>query len=174
MHLSAQEEYGLRCLVQLARHRGEDPMRIQEIARAEGLSSEYVAKLMRILRNGGLVDSTRGASGGYRLRREPAHITLWDAIEVLGGPLFPESFCDSHPGTLRDCVHSPNCSIRGVWSGLNGLLRVALSGITIDDLRRGERITAERLGRDWPPRHVPGGTGSATLPPATKITRENE
>ena len=67
MHLSAQEEYGLRCLVQLARHVGEEPMRIQEIARAEGLSSEYVAKLMRILRNGNLVDSTRGASGGYRL-----------------------------------------------------------------------------------------------------------
>ena len=44
MHLSAQEEYGLRCLVQLARHEGEEPMRIQDIARAEGLSSEYVAK----------------------------------------------------------------------------------------------------------------------------------
>jgi Rrf2 family protein len=149
MHLSAQEEYGLRCLVQLARHEGREPMRIQEIARAEGLSAEYVAKLMRILRNGNLVDSTRGASGGYRLRREPAHITLWEAIEVLGGPLFPDSFCDSHSGTLRDCVHTPNCSIRGVWRSLSTLLRAALSGITIEDLKRGEHITADRLGRDW-------------------------
>jgi Rrf2 family protein len=145
MHLSAQEEYGLRCLIQLARHDGAEPMRIQEIARAEGLSAEYVAKLMRVLRKGGLVASTRGAGGGYRLGREPAAMTLWDAIEVLGGPFFPDSFCDSHPGALRDCVHSPNCSIRGVWRSLNGLLRVALSGITIEDLTRGERYTTERL-----------------------------
>jgi Rrf2 family protein len=145
MHLSSQEEYGLRCLIQLARHEGRAPMRIQEIARAEGLSAEYVAKLMRILRNGGLVASTRGAGGGYRLGRAPGTMTLWDAIQVLGGPFFPDSFCDSHPGSLRDCVHSPSCSIRGVWRSLNGLLRVALSGITIEDLTRGERYTAERV-----------------------------
>src|SRR4029078_4642708 len=128
MNLSAQEEYGLRCLVQLARHGGEQPMRIQEIASAEGLSAEYVGQTLGTPRKGELVDSTRGASGGYRLRREPALITLWEAIEFLGAPLLPDSFCCSHPGTLRDCVHSPNCSIRGVWRSLNSLLRVALSG----------------------------------------------
>ena len=149
MHLSAQEEYGLRCLVQLARHDGAEPMRIQEIASAEGLSAEYVAKLMRILRNGGLVASTRGASGGYRLQRAATAMSLWQAIEVLGGPLFPESFCEAHPGTLRDCVHSPDCSIRGVWRSLNSLLKVALTGITVDDLTRGEYGTVARLGRDW-------------------------
>jgi len=149
VHLSAQEEYGLRCLVQLARHEGRDPVRIQEIARAEGLSAEYVAKLMRILRNGGLVTSTRGAGGGYHLGRDARSMTLWQAIEVLGGPLFPDSFCESHPGALRDCVHAPNCSIRGVWRSLNGLLRVALSGITIEDLTRGEVFSAQRLAADW-------------------------
>ncbi len=145
MHLSAQEEYGLRCLLQLARHEGAEPMRIQEIAQAEGLSAEYVAKLMRILRKGGLVASTRGAGGGYRLERDANEITLWDVIEVLGGPLFPETFCDTHPGALRDCVHTPQCSIRVVWRSLNGLLRVAMSGITLEDLRRGEQATAARL-----------------------------
>ena len=92
MHLSAQEEYGLRCLARLARHEGADPVRIQDIAEAEGLSPEYVAKLMRILRNGGIVTSTRGAAGGYHLRRPAAEITLWEAIEVLGGPFFHDSF----------------------------------------------------------------------------------
>jgi Rrf2 family protein len=149
VHLSAQEEYGLRCLVQLARHEGEEPMRIQDIARAEGLSSEYVAKLMRILRNGALVTSTRGASGGYRLAQAPSEVTLWDAIAVLGGPLFPDSFCEAHPGALRDCVHSPNCSIRGVWRSLSSLLRAALGGITIADLARGDQSAAARLGQDW-------------------------
>lgn len=149
MHLSAQEEYGLRCLVQLARHERREPLNIQAIAQAEGLSAEYVAKLMRILRKGGLVKSTRGASGGYRLHRPPAEVTLWDAVRVLGGPLFPDTFCDSHPGSLRDCVHSPNCSIRGVWRSLNSLLRVALEGVTIEDLTRGESAASDRMLHDW-------------------------
>ena len=95
MHLSSQEEYGLRCLLQLARHDGDEPMPIQEIAELEGLTPEYVAKLMRVLRKGGLVTSTRGAAGGYRLDRPADEITLWDAVEILGGPLFPESFCEN-------------------------------------------------------------------------------
>jgi len=145
MHLSSQEEYGLRCLLQLARHDSDEPMRIQDIADGEGLTPEYVAKLMRILRNGGLVVSTRGAAGGYHLERDSADISLWDAVEVLGGPLFPDSFCESHPGVRRDCVHTPGCSIRSVWSNLNNLLRAALSGVTIADLKTGERTSLEWL-----------------------------
>jgi Rrf2 family iron-sulfur cluster assembly transcriptional regulator len=138
MHLSSQEEYGLRCLVQLARHEGEAPLRIQDIAEAEGLSAEYVAKLMRILRQGDLVSSTRGASGGYRLARLPEDISLWEAVSVLGGPLFPDGFCESHPGALRDCVHSTGCSIRALWRSVSELLRHALSGVTVKDLQRPE------------------------------------
>jgi len=139
VHLSSQEEYGLRCLLQLARHDGDGPMRIQEIADLEGLTPEYVAKLMRVLRKGGVVTSTRGAAGGYHLDRAAAEITLWDAVDILGGPLFPESFCETHPGALRDCVHSPSCSIRSVWRDLNNLLRTALSSVTIEDLKAGEQ-----------------------------------
>jgi Rrf2 family iron-sulfur cluster assembly transcriptional regulator len=139
VHLSSQEEYGLRCLLQLARHQGDGPMRIQEIADLEGLTPEYVAKLMRVLRKGGVVTSTRGAAGGYHLERAAAEITLWDAIDILGGPMFPDSFCETHPGTLRDCVHSPSCSIRSVWRDLNNLLRTALSSVTVEDLKTGEQ-----------------------------------
>ena len=148
MHLSAQEEYGLRCLARLARHEGADPVRIQDIAEAEGLSPEYVAKLMRILRNGGIVTSTRGAAGGYHLRRPAAEITLWEAIEVLGGPFFHDSFCDSHPGSLRDCVHTTNCAIRATWRTVSGLLRAALSAITVEDLKREEESTFMWLADD--------------------------
>jgi Rrf2 family protein len=146
MHLSSQEEYGLRCLLEVARHLDDHDtpalVSIQDIARAEALSPEYVAKLMRVLRNGGLVTSTRGANGGYRLIRHPSRITLWDAIGVLGsGPLFSESFCNSHPGLRSDCVHSGDCSIRPVWRQISGLLRTALSAVTLDDLRKGELAT---------------------------------
>ena len=88
MQLLATEEYGLRCLVQVAQHAGERPLTIPEIAGAEGLSSEYTAKIMRALREGGLVTSTRGAAGGYRLARPAREITPWDVIQALGGSLF--------------------------------------------------------------------------------------
>jgi len=153
MHLSSQEEYGLRCLLEVA-HRFDDPdtpalVSIQDIARAEGLSPEYVAKLMRVLRTGELVTSTRGANGGYRLSRHPSRITLWDALSVLGsGPLFTESFCSSHPGLRSDCVHSGDCSIRPVWREISGLLRAALSAVTLDDLRHGELATLMRFAQE--------------------------
>ena len=74
MQLLATEEYGLRCLVQVARHTAPQPITIPEIAAAEGLSPEYAAKLLRALRQAELVVSTRGAGGGYRLSR-PARET---------------------------------------------------------------------------------------------------
>ena len=142
MHLLAQEEYGLRCLVQLARHQSPDPLTIPEIAAAEGLSPEYTAKLMRALRQGGLVTSTRGAGGGYRLARPAGELSAWEVLGVLGGSLFPDGFCESHPGTLRDCVHTSGCSIRGLWRSVEGAVRDVLEGVTIADLTHGSAVTA--------------------------------
>jgi Rrf2 family protein len=142
MHLLAQEEYGLRCLVQVARHAGARPLTIHEIAVAEGLSPEYTAKLMRALRQGGLVMSTRGAGGGYRLARPAAEVTAWEVLEVLGGSLFPEGFCDSHPGSLRDCVHSTACSIRSLWRSVEGAVRGVLEHVTVAELARAGETTA--------------------------------
>jgi Rrf2 family protein len=146
MHLSAQEEYGLRCLLQVARKvEGSEPIGIAEIAAAEGLSPEYAAKLLRSLRQGGLVVSTRGASGGYRLARPASEISVWQAIEVLGGPLFSEQFCDSHPGQLKDCVHTSGCSVRSLWSWLGGAVRGALEKISLADLTSPEKTMSEQL-----------------------------
>lgn len=145
MHLSAQEEYGLRCLLQVARHRSGEPLSIAQIAESEGLSAEYAAKLMRLLRKGGLVTSTRGAGGGYRLARSPQAITIWDAVQVLGSQFFPESFCSGYPGQLPDCVHTSDCSIRVVWGAVESALRSVLERITLADLESGERTTAVRF-----------------------------
>ncbi|MBW2270828.1 MAG: Rrf2 family transcriptional regulator [Deltaproteobacteria bacterium] len=138
MHIFAIEEYGLRCLLQLAFHDPSAPMATQEIAEAEGLGPEYVAKIMRTLRAGGLVVSTRGAAGGYRLARPANEIGAWEAIEVLGGGLFPQSFCDCHPGRRRECVHATDCSIRAMWRKVEGPLKAALNAISLADLRRDE------------------------------------
>jgi Rrf2 family protein len=146
MHLFSQEEYGLRCLAQLARSsEREGPLRIQDIAEAEGLSHEYVAKLMRELRRGGLVTSTRGASGGYRLAHDAGDINVWQALGVLGGSFFTDEFCDSHPGQLRDCTHSEDCSIRALWGWLSNLLYTVLQDITVADLVNQECRVVELL-----------------------------
>ncbi len=138
MHILAIEEYGLRCLLQVAFHDPSQPMTAQEIARAEGLGPEYVAKIMRTLRAGGLVVSTRGASGGYHLARPVNEIGVWEALEVLGGEFFPEGFCDCHPGRRRECVHLTDCSVRALWRKVENTLKGALNAISLEDLRRDE------------------------------------
>jgi Rrf2 family protein len=139
MHILALEEYGLRCLLQLALREADGPVSAQEIASAEGMGPEYVARIMGTLRAGGLVQSTRGAGGGYRLARPAGEISAWDAITVLGGEFFPEGFCDCHPGRRRECIHSTSCSIRALWRKTQGVLQEALAGVSLEDLRRDER-----------------------------------
>jgi Rrf2 family transcriptional regulator, iron-sulfur cluster assembly transcription factor len=138
MRLSAQEEYGLRCLLQVAMHPGPEPLQIERIAAAEGLSFEYAAKLMRVLRQGGLVVSTRGAAGGYHLARSADQITLMDVMEVLDGPLFTDAFCAVHSGTAPECVHSTSrCNVRSVWAWVGTALDKVLRQITLHDLASG-------------------------------------
>ena len=146
MQLLAQEEYGLRCLLQVAQHRGQEPLSIQSVADGEGLSPEYAAKLMRALRKAGFVVSTRGAAGGYRLARPPAEITAWEVIGVLGGSFFGDEFCESHPGQLRDCVHSSGCSIRGLWRSVETAVREVLERVTLADLMREETDLVRWIG----------------------------
>ena len=138
MKLTSQEEYGLRCLLQIAQREGSGPVPIRAVAEAEGLSVEYAAKLLRVLRQGGLLDSTRGSSGGYKLTSPPTEITVWQAIEVLDTPLYSDEFCSGHSGLLGSCVHGgTSCSIRVLWQWVDASLRRTLERVTIADLAGG-------------------------------------
>ena len=150
MHILAIEEYGLRCLLQVASHPGPEPLTGPEIARREGLGPEYVARIMRALRAGGLVISTRGAAGGYRLARPADEISVSEAIEVLGGELFSEGFCDCRPGQRRECIHVADCSIRALWQKLESTLRGALDHVSLVDLQRDEPSMKAWLDSDGP------------------------
>ena len=145
MQLLASEEYGLRCLLRVAAADPEEPVSISEIAEAEGLSPEYTAKLMRELRLGDLVRSVRGADGGYRLARPASQISVWSALQVLGGDFFSEHFCDCHPGQRTRCVRSSDCSLRALWGAVQGALRDTLERISLEDLRRDERAMSHWL-----------------------------
>jgi Rrf2 family protein len=134
MKITAQEEYGLRCLLQLARHRGAEPLTVGAIAEEEGLSIPYVGKLMGHLRQRGLIESVRGRSGGYVLTKPAEEITLADALEALGGSFFSSGFCDEHNGTSARCVHLGECSIRSLWGVLGDIFDRVLRRTTLADL----------------------------------------
>jgi len=134
MKLSTQEEYGLRCLLQLARAGGGASLTITEMSEREGISSPNVAKIMRILRRAGLVKSTRGKSGGYRLTRPAAEVRALDVLSALGGRLFDTTFCDRHAGVERHCLNTRDCSIRPVLRGLQQAVDHVLGEVTLASL----------------------------------------
>ncbi len=138
MKLSAQEEYGLRCLLYMARQGETKSHSIPEISRAEGLSVPNVAKLMRILRLGGLVASVRGQAGGYTLSKTADQVSVAEILSLLGGNFFNPHFCDRHSGLERTCAHNGNCSLRLLWGTVQKCLDGFLSKTTLRDLLRGE------------------------------------
>src|SRR5215813_173536 len=147
MKLSSQEEYGLRCLLRVGREEDGGSLTIAELARAEGISEPNVAKMMRILRRGGFVKSTRGQSGGYTLSRPASEIAVGHVLAALGGRLYEPAFCDGHSGLERLCTHMPDCSIRSVWRMVQQAVDQVLGRITLKDLLRSEpEMNAWRAG----------------------------
>lgn len=134
MKLSAQEEYGIRCLLHLARIPKGETMTIPEISSLEGLSVPNVAKLMRMLRMGGLVHSERGQAGGYALSRPPDQVFVSEVLDLLGGRFFSEQFCERHSGRQQICAHTVDCSLRVLWNTVSGVLREVLGKTSLKDL----------------------------------------
>ena len=134
MKLSSQEEYGLRCLLHLARIPAGQSMTIPEISQAEGLSVPNVAKLMRLLRISGLIRSERGQSGGYTLAKPAAEIKVEEVITVLGGHFFSPKFCERHSGRQENCAHAVDCSLRVLWNTIQGVLSDVLGKTSLADL----------------------------------------
>lgn len=134
MKLSHQEEYGLRCLLQVARAGEGKSLTISELSKLEGISSPNVAKIMRVLRKSGLVTSTRGQSGGYTLSRPVDQISVGEVLASLGGRFFDTTFCDRHSGEIPSCTHLPDCSIRPVLRQLQTVMDQVLGALTLKSL----------------------------------------
>jgi Rrf2 family protein len=134
MKISAQEEYGLRCLLQLARADAQaESLTLSQIARREGISVANAGKLMWILNKAGLVQSQRGIKGGYRLARPASSIRLNEVISVLDYENV-ETHCKSYAGVLDACVHTGDCGIRPVIVELHQIVDKALAEITLSQL----------------------------------------
>jgi Rrf2 family iron-sulfur cluster assembly transcriptional regulator len=158
MKLSANEEYGLRCLVRLGYAGfGGSGLTIPEISQAEGVSAAYAAKILRTLRKGGFIKAARGKEGGYMLARPADEIVISDVITVLGGRLFESNFCDSHSGQVAICTRSVDCSVRSLWRAVQVAVDHVLSKATLRDLLQNE----EEMN-SWV-RAIPGPNGIQLL-----------
>ena len=150
MRISALEEYGLRALLCIAKYASGDGesqsgLTIPEIAETEGISIPYASKIMRKLRQGGLVKASRGRTGGYYLTKSPDEITLSEALTVLDGPLIADNHCDLYPGLKTECVHNSDCSLRGALGGLVDHLNIFLTRTTIANLTGTESQTRKLM-----------------------------
>ncbi len=135
MKFSSQEEYGLRCLLRIARDGSDKGLTIPEISVAEGLTTHNTAKLLRVLRLGGFLDSSRGQAGGYSLSRPANEILIGSVLSILGGKLYDGEFCTTHSGGIKDiCTNSIDCSIRSLWQMLQNAVDGVLKNMTLKDL----------------------------------------
>jgi Rrf2 family protein len=146
MKLSSQEEYGLRCLLQIARAGEGASLTIAELSEREGISAPNVAKIMRLLRRAELVRSTRGKAGGYSLSRPASEVQVLEVVNVLGGRLFDADFCDRHAGLEVECLNNSDCSIRPVLRHLQAAVDRVLGDLTLQSLLPNEREMAGIIG----------------------------
>ncbi len=156
MHLLAREETGLRCLLQVALGGPAGlPVPIAQIAEREGISTVYVAKLMRRLRLAGLVESTRGACGGYALARPAERISVWDAIHALDESFLPQTPCACQPEDRLDCRRTTGCAVASLWRRLGSEIRRSLEAISLASLCEGAFPRPDHIGLPIVPRLDP-------------------
>lgn len=135
MKVSTRGEYGVRAMVSLAHHFGEGPMSITEIARQTNIPPAYLEQLIAPLRRAELVNSKRGAHGGYVLAREPEKIRVGDVYRVMEGPVAPMD-CVSEDLDDQTCPLIDNCETRPIWLKLRDAMTEALDSTTLADLAR--------------------------------------
>ncbi|MDE3211819.1 MAG: Rrf2 family transcriptional regulator [Bacteroidota bacterium] len=145
MKITAQEEYGLRILLRIAKCEDKYGMSIPQLSEAEGLSPAYVAKLTRKLRLVGYLNSTPGNKGGYVLAKPACQINMNQVLKTLGGPLFDKTFCGDYSGALKFCTNSVDCSVRSLWQMIQLSVDQFLDKVTLADLINSEEKSESLL-----------------------------
>lgn len=130
MKLTTRSRYGTRMMLDMAQHGGDGPVRIKDIAARQGVSVKYLEKLVRELKEAGLVTSRRGPRGGHLPAKALADISVGDIVRVLEGDL-SLVVCDEHD---RPCSRQDGCPTRFVWMAAAKAMHDKLDSITLADL----------------------------------------
>ena len=131
LKLSKKADYGLIAVKDLADHRRGRARSAKEIARAYGIPTELLAKILQKLAKKGLLISQHGMNGGYVLARQPSEISAFEVIRAIEGPLFITSCVTDR----RECGQMTRCTVREPLQRVNETLVKALSAVTISSLR---------------------------------------
>jgi Rrf2 family transcriptional regulator, cysteine metabolism repressor len=126
MRVSQRTEYGIRAMIALAKD-FNDIVSIKELAEREAIPETFLEQIMSDLRRAGLLESTRGPHGGYRLKGSPDRITVGRVVTALEGSLSPAR-CES------DCARQVGCSTRSVLDRIEQSITETLEGIYLGDL----------------------------------------
>lgn len=132
MKLSTKGRYGLKAMLELSLHFGEGPLPLNNIAEKQNISEHYLEQLIATLRKDGLVNSVRGAQGGYLLSNKPKEITVGDVIRSLEGNIAP-SDCVIE-GESIDCANGEFCVTRGVWKKIRDSINQVIDTVTLQDM----------------------------------------
>ena len=150
MKFTSQEEYGLRLLVRLGyAHKTSAGLTIPEISKKENITEHNVAKILRVLRLGGFLESERGRTGGYTLTRKPEEINIGDVMNVLGNKFFESTYCEHHSPDLSICSNTPDCSIRSFWKILQTSIDKVMDSLTLQDLMVSENFFYEEANKKF-------------------------
>ena len=131
LHFSSRGEYGVRLMVELARHHGDGPVSLSEMAAHEELPRPYLEQLVVSLREAGLVVSTRGAHGGYQLAMAPDAIRMSQVVQALEGPIAP-MVCVSDDADR--CDRTEYCNVSVLWTRVRDAVLGALDSMTLAEL----------------------------------------
>ena len=126
-------DYSLKALLMLAdRYPSAQPLRVEEIAAAQGVPENYLRRLLIELKRGGLVLSQKGPSGGYMLARPPARITMADVVEIIEGDYTPVECLEE--GAKSFCPRDSGCPMRDVWREVRNSVVSILRSATLQSL----------------------------------------
>jgi Rrf2 family protein len=131
LELSRKSDYALRAVIYLARISSERYGRVSEIAKAKGIPQAFLAQILPLLANRGVVKSQQGAHGGYALARSPEHITFLDVIESVEGPLRLNKCVEGHHD---DCTILDSCEMLNVWEQAQSQMVGFLRSVTMADM----------------------------------------
>ncbi len=137
MKFTTKTEYGVICLIYLARHAGREMVTMKDIVRDEKLSPAYLEKILQKLKQADIVVSHQGNQGGYALARKPAEINLRQIVEAVEGSTF-DVYCEPDIRDSITCNHFGMCGLRPIWQKSKKLLDDFYSSLTLEMIARGE------------------------------------
>jgi Rrf2 family protein len=146
---STKAEYGVRVMAHLANHDGQRPISLATIADAEGLPLAYLEHLVQRLRKAGLVESRRGAHGGYTLARAAGDISMAEVVRALEGEIAPIECISADPDGTLVCIRDGEagqdpCPTKLLWTRVQGSIVRTLNDMTLADLARPARTRPEK------------------------------